>query len=220
VALLARRRERLDAVAADIRAAGGECAVCPADVTAAESLEAAFALAEDRLGPLDGLINNAGIGGLTLPAIDVPRESWESVVATNLNAPFFVAQRFARGAIARKLPATILNVASIAGLGTGASFPAYAASKAGLIHLTRVLALEWARHGIRVNALAPGYVRTELNAEFLEAAGEAIAKRIPMRRIGQLSDLNGAVLFFASSASTYVTGTVLPVDGGHLVAPL
>jgi NAD(P)-dependent dehydrogenase (short-subunit alcohol dehydrogenase family) len=220
VALVARRRDRLEALAARISELGGVAIAAPADVTDPEAFAAAHAHAEKTIGPLDGLINNAGIGGETVPALDVTREGWERVVATNLSAPFFAAQTFARGIVQRGGSGTIVNIASIVGLRTGGSLSAYAASKAGLIHLTRILALEWARHGIRVNALAPGYIRTELNAEFLDVASDAIAKRIPQRRIGTLDDIEGPLLFFASQASTYVTGTVLPVDGGHVVSSL
>jgi NAD(P)-dependent dehydrogenase (short-subunit alcohol dehydrogenase family) len=220
IALVARRRGRLEALAERIRASGGSAVAAPADVTQPGAFEAAFAHAEERLGPIDGLINNAGIGGETVPALDVTRDGWNAVVATNLSAPFFVAQTFARAVVKRGGNGSIVNVASIVGLRTGGALAAYAASKAGLIHLTRILALEWARHGIRVNAIAPGYVRTELNAEFLDAAAETISRRIPARRIGVLDDLDGAILFLASGASAYVTGTVLPVDGGHLVSSL
>jgi hypothetical protein len=115
----------------------------------------------------------------------------------------------------------IVNVASILGLRPGIGVSAYAVSKAGVVHMTRAHAVEWARHGIRVNALAPGYVPTDLNAEFLASgAGRAMVERIPMRRLGRLEDLDAPFLLLASGASTYLTGVVLPVDGGHSINPL
>ena len=139
---------------------------------------------------------------------------------TNLKGMFFLAQALAPG-MRERGGGSIINVASILGLRQAAGVVSYAVSKAGVIQLTQALALEWARHGIRVNALAPGYMETELNRHFWQSeAGQALIKRIPQRRLGQLHELDGPLLLLASDASRYMTGAVLAVDGGHLVSTL
>ncbi len=140
---------------------------------------------------------------------------------TNLRGVFLVARAAAQSWQAAGRPGTIVNIASILGERVAGSVAAYAASKAGVIQLTKALALEWARYGIRVNALAPGYVETEINAGFMGTeAGQALVKRIPMRRLGQMSDLDGPLLLLCSDASAYMSGAVIAVDGGHLVSGL
>ena len=212
VAVSARRVERLSAPSRG-------CAVA-LDVTERTSIDAAFDRAEAELGAIDVLINNAGIT-LTKPALEIDLAEWDVVLATNLRGPFLVAQSFARRLIARKLPGSIVNVGSILSERVAGSLSAYAASKAGLVQLTRALALEWARYDIRVNAVEPGYIETAMTADFFTgAAGAAMIKRIPQRRLGRSEDLDGPVLLLASDASAYVTGAVLAVDGGHLVSTL
>jgi len=194
------------------------------DVRDAASVDALFdALATDGIG-VDILINNAGIATGT-PALALADEDWDAVLDTNLRGPWLVAQRFARARVATAIEsgprASIVNVGSILGSRVGAGTAAYAAAKAALVHLTRSLALEWARHGIRVNALSPGYVLTDINRDFFATpAGEATVKRIPQRRIGEPSDLDGALLLLASDASAYMTGSDLVIDGGHLCSAL
>lgn len=123
--------------------------------------------------------------------------------------------------MARGHGGSIVNIASVTAFRTAGQLAAYAASKAGLVHLTRVLALEWARHGIRVNAIAPGYIETDINrAFFASPAGEAVIRRIPQRRLGRPEDLDGALLLLASDAGRYMTGTTITVDGGHVTSPL
>ncbi len=139
---------------------------------------------------------------------------------TNLKGAFLAAQA-AAGIMQRHGGGTIVNVASILGLRVAGQVAAYAASKAGLVQLTKALALEWARHGVRVNALCPGYIETDINRDFFQGdAGRAMLKRVPQRRLGQPSDLDGPLLLLCSDASAYMTGAVVAVDGGHLVSSL
>lgn len=220
VALAARRIERVEAEARALEDEGATAVAVPLDVTDPASVEAAVARVRDALGAPVILVNNAGIAH-TDRALELAPETFREVVATNLEGAFYVARATARAMIEAGVGGSIVNVASILGLRVAGRVAAYAASKAGLVRLTEVLALEWARHGIRVNALAPGYVETDLNRDFLSSeAGQALRARIPQRRFGRLEDLDGPLLLLASDASAYVTGAVIVVDGGHLVSSL
>jgi NAD(P)-dependent dehydrogenase (short-subunit alcohol dehydrogenase family) len=220
VALAARRTDRLAELACEIEAGGGQCLPIECDVTKKNSIAAAVATAEDRLGPLSTLVNNAGVV-VSKPLFEHTEEDWDYVVDTNLKGAWMVARDFAHHLVERKRPGRIINIASVLGLRTIGRVPAYCAAKAGLIHLTQVLAMELARYGILVNALAPGYVETDFNREFFETqAGKNLINRIPLKRIGQAPDLDGALLFLASPASAYVSGAVIAVDGGHGVAAI
>ena len=220
VALAARRVDRLAAGVADIEAAGGRALAVEMDVTDEASVRAAFAAIEAKIGPADLIVNNAGIA-VSRPLLDQTEHDWDSVVDTNLKGAWLVAQEGARRLVAAKQPGAIVNVASITGERVAGGVAPYCASKAGLIHLTRAMALELARHGIRVNALAPGYVETELNHDFLASdAGQRLMARIPQRRFGRAADLDGALLLLAGDAGAYITGSVIAVDGGHLVSTL
>lgn len=215
VALVARREDALGELAAEIAGAGGEAVVIPADISEAASIDACVETAISTLGRLDILVNNAGVA-TTGAALEYSEADWDQVINTNLKGAWLVAQATARAMVARENGGSIINVASILGLGGLAGVPAYTASKGGLISLTRALAVEWARHDIRVNALAPGYIETDLNREFLAGpAGEKLKKRIPQRRFGQPGDLDGPLLLLASDASAHMTGCVLTIDGGH-----
>jgi NAD(P)-dependent dehydrogenase (short-subunit alcohol dehydrogenase family) len=221
VAVAARRVERLDELAAELRAQGATALPVAMDVTDGRSIEAAMGEIEAGLGPLDLLVNNAGISGPSRRAIELEPVDFAGVVETDLVGAFAVARRAAQGMIAAGRGGSIVNIASILGLRVTVGVAAYEAAKAGLLQLTKALALEWARHGIRVNALAPGYILTDLNRDFFESEpGRAIIGRIPARRLGQLDDLDGPLLLLASDASRYMTGAVIPVDGGHLVSAL
>jgi NAD(P)-dependent dehydrogenase (short-subunit alcohol dehydrogenase family) len=216
VVAVARRRELLEGLVDEIAASGGQAEAVSLDVTRAEDVSRAFAALER----IDVLVNNAGVGGGT-KATDLAESEWRWTYDVNVNASWFVAREAALKMIAAGRGGSIVNIASITGLRPGGSSAAYASSKAAVIHLTKALALEWARHGIRVNAIAPGYFETDLNRDFLRSEpGAAMMKRIPQRRFGRMEDLEGPLLLLASDASAYMTGSVLEVDGGHLVSAL
>jgi NAD(P)-dependent dehydrogenase (short-subunit alcohol dehydrogenase family) len=220
VALAARRADRLEELAGEIEGRGGQCLPLACDVTKQESIAAAIAAAEDQLGPLSILVNNAGVV-VTKPLFEHTEDDWDHVVDTNLKGAWMVARDFAHHLVEQKRPGRIINIASVLGLRTIGRVPAYCTAKAGLIHLTHVLAMELARYQILVNALAPGYVETDFNREFFATqAGQNLIARIPLKRIAQAPDLDGALLFLASPASAYVTGAVISVDGGHAVAAI
>ena len=190
------------------------------DVTDRESVADAFETADRALGQVTILINNAGLAS-TDRAIDLDPAIWDQTMATNLTGAWTVAQRAAKDMVAAGRPGTIVNVASVLGLRQAGGVMPYAVSKAGLVQMTKSLALEWARHNIRVNAIAPGYIETDLNRDFLESeGGQTLVKRIPQRRFGKPEDLEGALLLLASDASDFMTGEVVAVDGGHLVNTL
>ena len=220
VALAARRIDRLAEAARDITAAGGESLPIGLDVTRSESVTAAVAKAETELGPLTILVNNAGVV-VSKPLFEHTEADWDYVVDTNLKGAWLTAREFAHHLVGLKRPGRIINISSVLGFRTIGRVPAYCAAKAGLTHLTHVLAMELARYGILVNALAPGYVETDFNRAFFQTEpGKALISRIPLKRLGQTEDLDGALLFLASPASAYVTGAVIAVDGGHGVAPI
>jgi NAD(P)-dependent dehydrogenase (short-subunit alcohol dehydrogenase family) len=220
VVAVARRADRLTELARDIGSRGGTCLPLACDVTKQDSIREAIAKAEDRLGPLSVLVNNAGVV-VSKPLFDQTEEDWDYVIDTNLKGAWLAAREFAHHLVERKRPGRIINIASVLGFRTIGQVPAYCTAKAGLIHLTHVLAMELARHRILVNALAPGYVETDFNREFFKTdAGQRLISRIPLKRIAQSEDLDGALLFLASPASAYVTGAVISVDGGHAVAAI
>ena len=220
VALAARRVDRLAEAARDIEAAGGECLPIACDVTMSDSIAAAVNTAETELGPLTILVNNAGVV-VSKPVLQHTEAEWDYVVDTNLKGAWLTAREFAEHLVARQRPGRIVNIASVLGMRTVARVPSYCAAKAGLIHLTHVLAMELARHGILVNAIASGYVETDFNREFLRSeAGKKLEARIPLRRVGRPDDLDGAMLLVASPAGAYITGAVIAVDGGHGVAAI
>ncbi len=214
VVVAARRKEKLESTAEDIRAKGGKAAVVEMDVADGASIIAAVDAAEKSVGTIDILINNAGIVGTT-SAVDMPESEWDAVVGTNLRGAWLCAREIARRLIAAKKPGTVLNVASVLGLAVQKGTAPYGSSKAGLIHLTRILAAEWMRYGIRVNSLAPGYIATDMADDFFTTPyGQKVMQAIPMRRVGTVDDLTGPMLLLVSNASAYMTGSVITVDGG------
>jgi NAD(P)-dependent dehydrogenase (short-subunit alcohol dehydrogenase family) len=215
--LAARRTEALEEIAAAIRRKGlGTAVTLKLDVTDSASVAEAF----ETITSLDVLVNNAGVVR-NAAALDQAEEDWDAVVDTNLKGVFVVAQAAAKTMRASKKGGSIINIASILGVRQAASVLPYAVSKAGVIQMTKVLALELARFNIRVNALVPGYFDTELNRDFWQTeAGQALIRRVPQRRLGQLADLDGPLLLLASDASRFMTGSVLAIDGGHLVSSL
>lgn len=220
VAIAARRADRLASLQAELAKAGAKSAAVDLDVQSADSIAAAFDAAERALGPVDILVNNAGIS-IVKPALEMPEADWDSVVDTNLRGAWLMTQTAAKRWVAAKRPGAIVNIASILGLRTIGHVAPYNASKAGLIHLTRALAMEWARYQIRINAICPGYIETEMNSGFWKTpGGQRLIDRIPQRRIGQPEHLDGALLLLASEAGTFMTGSILTVDGGHTVNSL
>jgi NAD(P)-dependent dehydrogenase (short-subunit alcohol dehydrogenase family) len=215
VALAARRIDKLEVVAAEITAFDGRALPVALDVTDASSVTEALDKIETELGPIGILINNAGIA-VTRPVLDQSEEEWRSVLATNLDGAWRTARAAANLMARHGHGGAIVNIASILGLRAAAQVAAYSAAKAALLNLTQTMAIELARHKIRVNALAPGYVETDLNREFLGSpAGQSMLKRVPMRRFGGMADLDGALLLLASDAGAYMTGSTIVVDGGH-----
>jgi NAD(P)-dependent dehydrogenase (short-subunit alcohol dehydrogenase family) len=220
VAIAARRVERLSSLQAELQTPDADAVAVALDVQSGDSITEAFAAVEQALGPIDIVVNNAGIS-IVKPALEMPVEDWDAVVNTNLRGAWLVAQAAGKRWLMAKRPGVIVNIASILGLRTIGQVAPYNASKAGLIHLTRALAMEWARHDIRVNAICPGYIETEMNGDFWKTpAGQRLIDRIPQRRIGKPEHLDGALLLLASDAGTFMTGSVLTVDGGHTVSSL
>ena len=215
----ARRIDALRALSNEIEQEGGDCIPVAMDVADPEAVMAAFGQIErDIPSALSIVVNNAGVAH-TRAALDLDATEWAQVLQPNLTGAFLVAQQAARAM--RSRGGTIVNVASILGERVSKGLAAYAASKAGLIQLTKALALEWATLDIRVNALAPGYIETDLNRDFFASeAGQRLISRIPQKRLGQMQDLDGPLLLLCSDQSHYMTGSVIAVDGGHLVSGL
>jgi NAD(P)-dependent dehydrogenase (short-subunit alcohol dehydrogenase family) len=211
----ARRGERLAALAGEITAAGGQALATPLDVTDDASVAAAFDAAEAAFGTVDVAVCNAGIAA-TAPITASGPDDWDRVIEVNLHGVHRVGRECARRLVAAGRPGSIVNVASVLGLLAQANHAGYAASKAAVIQLTRTMALDLAHHAIRVNALAPGYIATEINAEFFASeAGRRYVQRLPARRLGRPEELDGPLLLLASDAGSYINGAVLVVDGAH-----
>jgi 3-oxoacyl-[acyl-carrier protein] reductase len=186
------------------------------DVMDSASINAGVTVSEHVLGPVDILVNNAGLA-INKLFLDVTEEDYDTVLGTNLKGVFFCAQAVAKGMVERG-SGSIINISSVLGSRPIGTLTTYCASKGGLNQLTAAMGLELARSGVRVNAIAPGYIETPMNRDFFQSpAGQALVKSVPARRLGQVEDLDGALLLLASDASTFMTGTVVTVDGGFVI---
>jgi 3-oxoacyl-[acyl-carrier protein] reductase len=218
VALVARRRERIDALQKKIEAAGGKAVAIAADVTDRAAMTRAFDEAEKAFGTVTILVNNAGVAHSTR-AVELTEEEYRRVLDTNLDAVFFNAQEAARRMLAAGARGSIVNIASVLGFGVAKGTAAYAIAKAGVVQLTKALGLELAFKGIRVNAIAPGWFVTEINRDYLMSeAGQKMTRDIPVGRFGKEGDLDGALLLLVSDAGAYIAGATIVVDGGQMVA--
>ena len=220
VVLAARRTDRLEQLKSDIEAAGGEAVAVELDVSRHGQISQAFDAAEQAFGTVTILFNNAGMA-IQKPVLDMDNEDWRKVLDINLDGVWATAHECARRMVEAGAGGTIINTASVLGLRTAKTLSAYAVSKAAVIQLTKALALELARYNIRVNAIAPGYVLTEINRELFEnrtQEAEAMIRTIPQRRIAEPSELDGVVLLLASKASGFMTGAVLTIDGGQTLS--
>jgi len=220
VVLAARRQDKLAETKALVEDIGGTASVLEMDVSDSESVNRAFAALDDDGQSIDILVNNAGINRTGFLA-DLSEADWDAVVDTNLKGVFLVAQATARRMMARGKGGSVINIASILGYRISKALGPYIAAKSAVVNLTQAMALEWARFGIRVNSIAPGYFPTEINDGFLESEqGQVLLKAVPMRRPGDMSEIAGPLLLLASDAGSYMTGSSLTVDGGHLCSSL
>jgi NAD(P)-dependent dehydrogenase (short-subunit alcohol dehydrogenase family) len=220
VVLAARRTELIQAEADKIIAGGGEAMAVTMDVTSSASIAAALDEIESAFGVVTIVVNNAGI---TIPKLllDLSDDDWTNVIDTNLTGVAYVARESARRMIAAGVGGSIVNIASILAERVHKALTNYAASKAAVVQFTKAAALEFAPHNIRVNALCPGYFNTDLNSEWFKTSeGQALITRIPQRRTGTLSELNGPLLLLASDAGSLMTGSAVTVDGGHVLSEL
>jgi len=218
--LAARRREKLEQTAELIRDNGGSAICLDLDVTDSGSVRDCFESMFSEVGAPDIVINNAGIARQSF-LVEQSEQDWDDVIDTNLKGVFLVAQAAARAMLRQGKGGSIINIASILGFRVARTLGAYVSAKSAVVNLTKTMALEWVRSGIRVNAIAPGYFLTEINeAQFEQGAGEQLAKRIPMQRIGEPKELAGPLLLLASDAGSFMTGSTVTVDGGHLCGSL
>ena len=216
VALAARQAGKLDELQQEIEAAEGTAHAVSMDVRDVKSITEAVAAAESALGPIDILVNNAGLA-INKLFLDVTEADYDTILDTNLKGCFFCAQVVAKGMVERR-SGSIINISSVLGSRPIGTLTTYCASKAGLNQLTAALGLELARSGVRVNAIAPGYIETPMNSAFFQSpAGEALVRSVPQRQLGKIEDLDGALLLLASDASRFMTGAVITVDGGFMI---
>jgi NAD(P)-dependent dehydrogenase (short-subunit alcohol dehydrogenase family) len=216
LALVARSEDGLAATAKQATEAGREAHVIPADVTRQDAVEAAVAAAIDRLGHVDIVVNNAGGANFAVPFLDLRLPGWDKLIRLNLDSAMYVCHAIG-GHLMSRGTGSVINVASVAGLTASPFLSPYGAAKAGLISLTKTLAVEWASRGVRVNALCPGWTETELNRHLWEdgTAGKATVATVPMQRWGRAEEMTGPAVFLASDASSYMTGQTLVIDGGQ-----
>ncbi len=215
--LCGRRQEPLEKVASEIRAGGGKALPIVTDVARREEVESMAAEALKTFGKVDILVNNAGIN-IVKPFLKLTEEEWDAVFNTNLKGCFYCCQAIGKGMVERK-SGSVINMVSVFGLTGFMNLSPYIASKGAIVQLTRALAVEWARHNVRVNAIAPSYIKTEMTKRDIESDEKILQfnlSKIPMRRGGEPGELAGAVVFLASEASSFVTGDTIAVDGGWL----
>ena len=216
VALAARQVAKIISLKEELEAKGGIAYAVEMDVLDQQSISDCVEVVEHELGSIDVLVNNAGVA-INKFFLDVTEEEYDSVLGTNLKGCFFCAQAVAKKMANRKR-GSIINISSVLGTRPIGTLTTYCASKAGLNQLTATMALELARSGVRVNAIAPGYIETPMNSDFFKTGpGQALINSVPQRRLGQLEDLDGTILLLASDASKFITGTVITVDGGFTV---
>jgi len=221
VALVARKPDELEQAVAHLRGLGSDATPLPADLSDVAAIPVLVEQAMAAIGPIDILVNNAG-ATWGAPTLELPLKAWQKVIDLNLTAMFLVTQEVGRRSMVPRRSGRIINIASILGLGGGgesrrAATLAYNTSKAGVINFTRSLAVEWAPYNINVNAIAPGFFPTKMTKGILEALGDEVAERAPLKRVGGTEDLKGVVALFASDASAFITGQTLPVDGGFSI---
>ncbi len=215
LALVARRKERLEQLADEIAVAGGHAIALEADVVDDEAMKRAFDSAERDLGVVTICVNNAGVSRASR-LTDADAKGWRETMAINLDSVWSVGVMAAQRMSAGGRKGSIINMASILSYGVGRSNGAYAVSKAGVMQLTKAMGFEFARLGVRANAIAPGYFSTEMNADWLAGGGAEMARSIPMRRFGAEGELDGVLLLLAApKAGSYITGATYLVDGGH-----
>ena len=221
VVLAARRLEKLEALASELTSAGGAALPVAMDVTSADSVTSAFDEISKRLaGPCDIIVNNSGIGQASWFQ-ETTEDEWQAIIDTNLTGVWRVAKAATNALLQAGQPGSIINISSITALQPSLMNVGYGGTKAAVDHMTRDMAVEVSRYGIRVNAIAPGYFKTAINDEYLDSEhGDKMRKRIPMRRFGQHSELSGALMLLASDAGSYMTGETIRVDGGHVLMPL
>lgn len=219
VALVARSADRLAETAEGVTAAGRDAYVIPADVTSYDAVADAVATAIDKLGYVDIVVNNAGGSNFMVPFRDLRLSGWDKLIQLNLSSAVYVCHAFA-GHLLDRGSGCVINVASVAGVASSPLLTPYGAAKAGLISLTKSLAVEWASGGVRVNALCPGWTATDLNKNLWQdpIAGPATISSVPMQRWGKAEEMTGPAVFLASDAASYMTGQVLVVDGGQTVS--
>ena len=220
VVLAARRRQKLEETADSIADKVGNAICIDLDVTDSASVRDCYAETESSVGIADILVNNAGISRAGFLS-DLTEDDWDAVIDTNLKGVFLVAQAAAQAMIRSEKRGSIINIASALGFRISKMMGPYIAAKSGVVNLTKAMALEWAKYGIRVNAIAPGYFQTELTEYFINTdAAQSMIKRIPMHRLGELTELSGPLLLLASDAGSFMTGSTIEVDGGHLCSSL
>ena len=215
--LAARRVEKMEKLQSELE---NDSFIVILDVTSKESVNSLKEEIENTIGQLDIVINNAGISD-PVRFKDISEDSWLSILETNLNGAFRIAKMATDIMLKNKDGGSIINIASILAERVGLNLTSYASAKAALVQLTKSMALELARSNIRVNALAPGYILTEINQDFFATEeGQGYISKIPMKRLGLEHELDGALLLLASDASSFMTGSVITVDGGHVINPL